>query len=80
MDTAEIDHILAAYPAILTVADVAAIIRVHPRSVQRWAKQGHLPAIRAGRTYRIARADLRRWLISSSAPASSAGASTPGRH
>ncbi|MDH2425729.1 BldC family transcriptional regulator [Sphaerisporangium sp. TRM90804] len=33
---------LSAFAEILTPAEVAAIFRVDPRTVTRWAKQGHL--------------------------------------
>jgi len=38
---------------LLTVAEVARILRVSERTVQRWVKRGLLPAIRINRTIRI---------------------------
>ncbi len=39
---------------LLTVQDVAAWARVHPKSVYRWIKTGQMNAIQLGpRTYRI---------------------------
>ena len=67
MNQAEIERLLAPYPDMLTVGEVATVLRVHPRSVQRWASQGRFIAIRAGRTYRIPRADVLRWMVSGGA-------------
>jgi DNA-binding transcriptional regulator YhcF (GntR family) len=35
MNQAEIERLLQPYPEMLTVNEVAAMLRVHPRSVQR---------------------------------------------
>lgn len=66
MNQAEIERILAPYPDMLTVGEVAAVLRVNPRSIQRWASQGQFAAVRAGRTYRIPRADVLRWMLAAS--------------
>lgn len=63
MNQAEIESLLAPYPDMLTVGEVASVLRVHPRSVQRWASQGKFAAVRAGRTYRIPRTDVQRWML-----------------
>ncbi len=73
MNQAEIARLLAPYPDMLTVGEVAAVLRVHPRSVQRWASQGRFPAVRAGRTYRIPRADVLRWMTAASTTRSEDG-------
>ena len=49
---AELEHLLAAYPDTLTAAEVAAVLRVHERSVQRWAREGRVASVRVGRSYR----------------------------
>ncbi|KPV54587.1 hypothetical protein SE17_02895 [Kouleothrix aurantiaca] len=49
---------LAAYPDTLTVAEVAAVLRVHERSVQRWAREGRVASVRVGRSYRFLRSDV----------------------
>jgi len=66
MNQAEIERLLTPYPAMLTVGEVATVLRVHPRSVQRWASQGRFSAVRAGSTYRIPRAEVLRWMVSGS--------------
>jgi len=55
---AELEHLLAAYPDTLTVAEVAAVLRVHERSVQRWAREGRVASVRVGRSYRFLRGDV----------------------
>jgi excisionase family DNA binding protein len=50
---------------LLTIAEVARRVRVHPETVRRWIRSGRLRGVlpggdRAG--YRIARADLERFL------------------
>lgn len=44
----------------LTVAEVAAHYRTTDRTVQRWIREGKLPAVRVpgGRSYRINKADI----------------------
>ena len=68
MNQTEIEVLLAPFPNMLTVGEVATVLRVHPRSVQRWARQGQFAAVRAGRTYRIPRADVLRWMLEASVP------------
>ncbi len=38
---------------LLTPKEVAEILRVSPRTVQRWVKEGKLRAVRVGRLWRI---------------------------
>jgi excisionase family DNA binding protein len=66
MDYAEVEQLLAPYPEMLTVDEVAAVLRIHPRSVQRWARDGQISSVRVGRSYRIPRADVLRWILASS--------------
>jgi len=66
MNQSEFEQLLAPYPDMLTVGEVASLLRVHPRSVQRWASQGKFAAVRAGRTFRISRADVLRWMLAAS--------------
>ena len=41
--------------AALTAREVAAIMRVTPRSVTNWAASGRIPSVRVGRSIRIPR-------------------------
>jgi excisionase family DNA binding protein len=47
---------------LLTVAEVAAGMRVSNMTVYRLIKTGELPAVRVGKGYRICEADLR-WFL-----------------
>lgn len=66
MNQAELEQLLASYPDILTVEDIATILRVHPRSIQRWAQQGRVASVRVGRSYRIPRSEVLRWMLAAS--------------
>ncbi len=73
MNQVEIERLLQPYPDMLTVNEIAAVLRVHPRSVQRWARDGRFASVRAGKTYRIPRADVARWMLSVSIAAEEHG-------
>jgi excisionase family DNA binding protein len=62
MEQPELEQLLAPYPDTLTVAEVAAVLRVHQRSIQRWAREGRMASVRVGRSYRFLRADILRWM------------------
>lgn len=42
----------------LTVAEVAALLKLNQQTVRNWIDQGSLPALRVGRRVRIRRSDL----------------------
>ena len=46
----------------LTVAEVAAMLRVSNMTVYRLIKSGELPAVRVGKGYRIRESELQRFL------------------
>ena len=48
--------------ALLTVAEVAAGMRVSNMTVYRLIKSGELPAVRVGKGYRIRQSELQRFL------------------
>jgi excisionase family DNA binding protein len=48
--------------ALLTVAEVAAGMRVSNMTVYRLIKSGELPAVRVGKGYRIRESELQRFL------------------
>jgi excisionase family DNA binding protein len=47
---------------LLTVAEVARLLRVSNMTVYRLIKAGELPALRVGKNYRIREADLQAFL------------------
>jgi excisionase family DNA binding protein len=51
---------------LLTVAEVAATMRVSNMTVYRLIKGGELPAIRVGRAYRVRESDVDRYLAARS--------------
>lgn len=54
---------------LLTVAEVADVLRVSNMTVYRLIKSGQLPAIRVGKNYRIRRPDLDDYLDAGSVQA-----------
>jgi excisionase family DNA binding protein len=51
--------------AFLTVAEVAATLKLNQQTVRNWIDQGSLPALRVGRRVRIKRSDFERVLAQS---------------
>jgi excisionase family DNA binding protein len=43
---------------LYTTGEVAKLLRVHPRTIQEWIKNGTLTAVRYGKLIRIREADL----------------------
>ena len=46
---------------LLTVLEVMNYLKVCRATVQRWCKEGKLPAVKIGKEYRIRRSDLENW-------------------
>lgn len=46
---------------LLTVLEVMSYLKVCRATVQRWCKEGKLPAVKIGKEYRIRRSDLEKW-------------------
>jgi|HubBroStandDraft_1064217.scaffolds.fasta_scaffold43520_3 excisionase family DNA binding protein len=49
--------------AVLTVPEVAEILRVHSTTIYRLVKRGELPGFKIGGNWRINRASLDLWLL-----------------
>lgn len=47
---------------LLTVAEAASFLRIHPRTLYDWVHQGRLPCLRAGGRIRFTHEMLIRWL------------------
>ncbi|HEX3525612.1 MAG TPA: helix-turn-helix domain-containing protein [Thermoanaerobaculia bacterium] len=56
MNPGEVDE------SFLTVAEVAATLKLNQQTVRNWIDQGSLPALRVGRRVRIRRSDFERLL------------------
>lgn len=69
MPTPDLDRLLVGFPETLTAAEVAMVLRVHERSVQRWAREGRLSSVRVGRSYRFLRTEVLHWMQAASLPA-----------
>ncbi len=53
---------------VLTISEVAEILRVHPTTVYRLVKRGELPGFKIGGNWRINRASLDLWLTAGPPP------------
>ena len=62
MSAGEARAVMSGGGALLTVAEVAAAMRVSTMTVYRLIKAGDLPAVRVGHNYRIRVADVDRYL------------------
>lgn len=49
---------------LLTSADVAEILGIHPKVVERLAKRGEIPAFKLGRYWRYRAYELDAWIAS----------------
>ena len=47
----------------ITTHEVAELFGVHHSTVVRWIQRGELPAIRAGRVYRINKSQLKAYIV-----------------
>jgi len=51
----------ASFEPLLTPADAASFLRLHPKTVIRMARQQAVPAIRLGKHWRFRSSDLTSW-------------------
>jgi len=61
---------LPAGEEILTAAEVADLLRIHPSTVYKLLRQGELPAFKVGSNWRFLRTSIDEWLTSQSMKAS----------
>jgi len=47
---------------LLDSAEVAAILGIHPKTLQRMARSGQIRGIRVGRLWRFRRSDIDEWI------------------
>ena len=53
------------FEQLLDDEQASALLAVHPKTLQKLARTGHLPAYRVGRFWRYRASDLEMWLRSS---------------
>jgi excisionase family DNA binding protein len=58
---------------LMTVAEIAAVLKLNQQTIRNWIDQGRLPAVRIGRRVRIKRADFEQLLTTAGGPATPAG-------
>jgi excisionase family DNA binding protein len=47
---------------LLTSSEVARILKVNPKVLERWAKAGDVPAFKVGKFWRYRASDLESWV------------------
>jgi excisionase family DNA binding protein len=47
---------------LMTIREVAEVLRVRPETLSRWAREGRLPAVKVGKEWRVRLADMERLL------------------
>jgi excisionase family DNA binding protein len=52
------------FEPLLTPAEAGDLLRIHPKTVIRLAREGSLPALRLGKHWRFRRSDLGAWVES----------------
>ena len=58
------DSNLKQEPEYLTLEELAALVRVPRRTVEKWRWQGRLPAVKCGRLVRFPRVEIQKRLLS----------------
>lgn len=53
---------------VLTVSEVAEVLRVHPTTIYRLVKRGDIPGFKIGGNWRVNRVSLDLWLSAASPP------------
>jgi excisionase family DNA binding protein len=49
---------------LMTVAEIAAVLKLNQQTIRNWIDQGRLPAVRIGRRVRVKRIDFQQLLAS----------------
>lgn len=55
------------FEPLLDSEEAAALLRIHPKTLQRMARQGDISAIHIGKLWRFRASDLNRWLAAQTA-------------
>ena len=62
---------MSVFEPLLDSEEAAALLKIHPKTLQRMARLGHVPAKRIGDLWRFRASDLDRWVrgdVSSETP------------
>src|SRR5215831_8669704 len=54
----------AEFEPLLDASEAASLLRIHPKTIQRLARLGYVPAFRVGKFRRYRASDLEKWLRS----------------
>jgi len=55
--------VLAGYPVVLNVHEIASILQRSEDRTRQWLREGHIHAVRVGGSWRVARVVLERHLL-----------------
>lgn len=61
MTTDNIDRLCDELPSVVTVDEVATLLRYNPVTIGRWLETGFLPGSKLGKEWRILREDVRQF-------------------
>jgi excisionase family DNA binding protein len=63
-DSREPESLADAFERVLNTDEAAALLQIHPKTLQRMARQGIVPAFRIGDLWRFRASSLDQWLRS----------------
>jgi excisionase family DNA binding protein len=64
LNSREPDSLADAFERVLNTDEAAALLQIHPKTLQRMARQGIVPAFRIGDLWRFRASSLDQWLRS----------------
>jgi excisionase family DNA binding protein len=64
LDSRAVDSSAADFERVLNTEEAAALLQIHPKTLQRMARQGSVPAFRIGDLWRFRASALDEWLRS----------------
>jgi excisionase family DNA binding protein len=63
-DSSESESLAMSFERVLNTEEAAALLQIHPKTLQRMARQGAVPAFRIGDLWRFRASSLDQWLRS----------------
>jgi excisionase family DNA binding protein len=64
LDSREPESLAETFERVLNTYEAAALLKIHPKTLQRMARQGIVPAFRIGDLWRFRASSLDQWLRS----------------